>query len=114
MIQTTTYNRKPLTVEAVQVTDDNKEAIAEWCGGKILPHEHNGKMFVEIQVLHPLHKKQTRAFTSDWVLKSGQGYKIYSENAFLKGFEKAALSGAELEGPLAGVHVIPAQLSFQS
>lgn len=89
------FSRKPLVVEAIQVSADNMDDIASWCGGEVLTHEpkvHAGvgtpptKKYVRVNVLHPLNKKQTRAYVGDWVLKSGQGFKIYANNAFVKGF----------------------------
>lgn len=86
-METTTYNRKPLTVEAVQVTEDNLYDVAKWSGGDVHSALGSAKKYIEIAVLHPLHKKQTRASEGDWVLKSDQGFKIYADTAFQKGFE---------------------------
>lgn len=86
-MQTTTYKRKPLQVEAVQVTDENLYEVAQWCGGDVHTNP-SGKKHIQVAVLHPLHQKQTRASIGDWVLKSEQGYKIYADTAFQKGFEK--------------------------
>jgi hypothetical protein len=88
-MQTTTYNRKPLTVEAVQVTDENIYEVAKWCDGDVHTALGSGKKHIQVAVLHPLHKKQTRASVGDWVLKSDQGFKIYADTAFQKGFEEA-------------------------
>lgn len=87
IMQTQTYNRKPLTVEAVQVTDENLYDVAKWCGGEVRSHATPGKKFILVDVLHPLNSKQTKASPGDWVLKSDQGYKIYANSAFLKGFD---------------------------
>jgi hypothetical protein len=90
-MQTSVYNRKPLQVEAIQVTDDNLYEIAKWCGGDVHTHPVNSKKHIEVKVLHPLHKKQSRAAIGDWVLKSEQGFKIYADSAFRKGFEPAQM-----------------------
>lgn len=87
-MDTTTYYRKPLQVEAVQVTEENILEVAKWCKGKVY-EASNGKMTLEVKVLHPLHSNQTKAQEGDWVLKSSQGFKIYADSAFKKGFEKA-------------------------
>lgn len=85
-MQTTLYSRKPLMVEAIQVTEANTYEVAEWCGGEVYVAV-NGKKTIQVKVLHPLHSKQTKAQAGDWVLKSTQGYKIYADSAFRKGFE---------------------------
>lgn len=87
-MDTTTYYRKPLQVEAVQVTEENILEVAKWCKGKVY-EASNGKMTLEVKVLHPLHANQTKAQEGDWVLKSSQGFKIYADTAFKKGFDKA-------------------------
>lgn len=89
------YTRKPLSVQAIQVDADNMEAIAAWCGGKVLSHPprregQEPKKYVKVDVLNPLSKKQTRAYAGDWILKSNQGFKIYANSAFLKGFQHLA------------------------
>lgn len=94
-METTTYSRKPLLVEAVQMTDDNALAIAQWCGGSVYVAV-NGKTTIHVKVLHPLHSKQEKAQPGDWILKSTQGYKIYQDSAFKKGFELVEKDTAEL------------------
>lgn len=95
-MQTTMYERKPLVVEAVRVTAENLYEVAQWCGGEIHKALPSDQKFIEVAVLHPLHKKQTRANVGDWVLKSDQGFKIYADTAFQKGFHIAGtLYGAE-------------------
>lgn len=84
-MQTTTYSRKPLTVEAVQMTDDNALEIAQWCGGSVYV-ALNGKTTIHVKVLHPTQANHTKAQPGDWILKSSQGYKIYQDSAFKKGF----------------------------
>jgi len=88
-MQTVMYTRKPLTVEAVQVTDENLYEVAQWSGGDVNTNPHTGKKHIQVAVLHPLHQKQSRASVGDWVLKSSQGFKIYADTAFQKGFELA-------------------------
>jgi hypothetical protein len=85
-METTTYARKPLTVEAVQVTDENLLEVAKWCKGKI--YEKDGKMVLEVKVLHPMNIDQNKAHVGDWILKSKQGFKIYADSAFKKGYSE--------------------------
>jgi hypothetical protein len=33
----TTYRKKPIEIEAVQLLPDNRDAVAEWCGGHYSP-----------------------------------------------------------------------------
>jgi hypothetical protein len=94
------FARKSLTVEAIQVSLDNMDDVARWCGGVVKEHppKQEGqftKKYIQVDVLHPLSKKQTRAYVGDWILKSKQGFKIYANNAFQKGFEHLATVAKE-------------------
>ena len=82
MIETTTYVRKPLFVEAVKVTKENFEEIAKWCQGNIYG---NSEQFIKIRVFNPkIHKSQ--AFVGDWILYTDRGYMVYNEKTFLNQF----------------------------
>jgi len=89
------YVRKSFSVEAIQVTEENMADVAEWCGGKVLTASHqpdNGvssrpRMFIKVHVPNARSPRQTTAFVSDWILKSGQSFKIYTEKAFRSTFQ---------------------------
>jgi len=103
-VQTVKYVRKPLYVEAVQVTADNFMNVADWCqaligqkggeaghedrpndGFQVDPSRH----YIRIRVHNPQSKKQTMAFVGDWILYTEQGYKIYTDRAFQANFDRA-------------------------
>lgn len=102
IMQTNTYQRKPLTVEAVQVTEENLYEVAKWCEGDVRTHGATNKKFIQVDVLHPLNPKQTKAMIGEWVLKSDQGYKIYSDAAFKKGWELVGAVGMALQEAFQG------------
>jgi hypothetical protein len=87
-----TYVRKPFTVYAVQVTADNVEAVAAWCGGELDTKPATPKFpetrYVKVPVKRPLTHRQTLAYPGDWVLDNGTGFKVYTQNAFAKSFDK--------------------------
>lgn len=87
-MQTITYVRKPLTVEAVQVTQSNFYEVAAWVEGDVVT-DGGGKKFIEVKVLHPARRGHSQAYVGDWLLKSEAGYKIYADTAFKKGFDRA-------------------------
>ena len=94
------YTRKPFPVEAVQVTEENLNEVAEWCGGDIHAStktlrndagEETSKIklpFIKVDVHRPLNDRQTKAFVGDWVLKSESGFKVYTLKAFDNSFQK--------------------------
>jgi hypothetical protein len=96
---TNRYIRKPLYVEAVQVTNDNFADVAGWCQGdigflnstEILRFSEveidPTKQYIRIRVHNPQSVRQTKAFVGDWILYTERGYKIYTDKAFKDNFE---------------------------
>jgi len=85
-MKTKKFIRKPLYVDAIQVTKENLSEIAKWCGGNVFQSED----ISYIQVLHYKSKivPRTKAFVGDWVLESRNGYRVYTDKAFGKSFEE--------------------------
>ena len=87
MIETFFYIRKPLVVEAVQLTEKNLYEVAQWCEGDVKVVD--GERVIEVKVLHPNNKMQAIARPGSWILRSNQGFKIFNDKAFTRGFDKA-------------------------
>jgi hypothetical protein len=87
MLETRKYVRKPFEVEAVQVTPENIEAVAAWCGGTVSQEKPDGDRHIEVKVHRPMTPRQSKAFLGDWVLFAGTGYKCYTPRAFEKSFD---------------------------
>lgn len=90
-MKTEKYTRNPFVIDAVQVTDDNINEIAQWCSGDVRTAEIKpGKEdhYIKVRVQRPLNERQTQAFVGDWVLFAGTGYKVYTNKAFRKCFTK--------------------------
>lgn len=95
-IKTERYIRKPLIVDAVQVTEDNFMEIALWAGGRIMNNdgtEPDGPLDTKTQHIHiRVHNaktpRQQRAFVGDWILYTNRGYKVYTPKAFKHAFDK--------------------------
>lgn len=87
------YRRRPFSVEAIQLTAENVEDVANWCGGIIrtgvnpLNKQAGPGKYIKIEVKRALNDRQTRAYVGDWVLKAGGGFKIYTPLAFNESFE---------------------------
>jgi hypothetical protein len=97
-METTTYVRKPIYVEAVQVTEENFTEVAAWCQGAIVGKHglslgnlaEDKTKFIKVRVVNPQRPRQTKAFVGDWVLYSEyNGYKVYTEGAFRNSFDRA-------------------------
>jgi hypothetical protein len=91
------YVRKPLYVDAVQVTEENFSDIARWCFGEIgnideTPVDKSKdaeptKQYIHVRVHNPKNSRQTRAFVGDWILYTERGYKVYTTKAFTANFD---------------------------
>lgn len=95
-VVTQKYLRKPLVVDAVQVTAENFEAIAAWCQGDITNNDGSdvdgvnpGGQHVRVRVHNPKTPRQTKAYVGDWILYTDRGYKIYTQKAFKASFDPA-------------------------
>ena len=105
-VDTVRYVRKPLYVEAIQVTPENFADVARYCEGTIGDKENdpNGKQtesvdtvtidpqkqYILVKVHNPQSQRQTKAMLGDWILKTDRGLKIYTDRAFTDNFVKAA------------------------
>lgn len=87
MLKTQKYDRKPFSVEAVRVTQENLMEVLEWCAGVLFPASGKLGPFVKVEVRRPISERQTRAYIGDWVLKAGSGFKVYNDRAFFEAFQ---------------------------
>lgn len=74
------YHRIPFNVEAVQVTPENRQEVAEWCGGTV--DESKAGHPIDVPTFKPISSRHTTAFEKDWVVKSELGFKVYTPAAF--------------------------------
>lgn len=90
MINTVKFVRKPLFVDAVQVTQENFDEISDWCQGEIHSEENTNSLnqYIRVRVHNPKSPRQTKAYVGDWILYTERGYKVYTEKAFFASFER--------------------------
>lgn len=90
-IATQKYVRKPFLADAIQVTAENMEELAQWCGGSIQTEKRgHGKpdaRYIKVDVKSPLNDRQTKAYGDDWLVFSKGGFKVYTNRAFHACFE---------------------------
>lgn len=67
------YRKKPVTIEAHQLTDDaDWDEIATWCGGELVNHQDPSDEYTTTLVIHTL-EGDMRADEDDWIIKGVQG-----------------------------------------
>lgn len=102
------YVRKPLYVDAVQVTKENFIDVARWCFGEIVPNNPDTDLqvledpnpdecHIHVRVHNPKNAKQTQAHVGDWILYTERGYKVYTTKAFLANFDKVKTGAEEVQ-----------------
>jgi hypothetical protein len=86
------FVRKPFVVEGVEVTAENLEEVAAWCGGEVRTSSgrrgYRVQQYLKVPVKNPLNDRQTRAYVGDWVLSAGTGFKVYTQKAFSSNFDE--------------------------
>lgn len=85
-MKTQKYIRKPMYVEAVQVTAENLLQVMKWCGGTAFD-QFEGPAFIKV-LGYRSKLLPTKAFVGDWVLSGPHGFRVYSDTAFKKTFEQ--------------------------
>lgn len=95
MLTPVKYSRKPFDVEAVKLTPENIEEVAQWCGGEVRTSDlsksggqEGYQQYIKVPVKRPLNDRQTRAYYDDWVVAAGGSFKVYTPKAFVSSFEK--------------------------
>lgn len=91
------YIRKPLIVEAVQVTEENFEIVKRWCIGTVCNNNETfvnpaaplnpATQYIRVRVHHPKNSSQTKAYVGDWILYTDRGYKVYKTRPFQENFD---------------------------
>lgn len=96
-----TFARKTFYVKGVEVTHENMQQVAKWCGGSVrtnkreIDDHHNtvDEKYIKVKVHRPLTDRQTMAFVGDYVLRGesdGSNFKVYNPKAFRTAFEHVA------------------------
>lgn len=97
-IATTKYVRKPMYVDAVQVTEDNFLEVRKWCQGEVNDKEGRAikginadpkQHHIKVRVHQPKTPRQQKAYVGDWVLYTEWGYKVYTSKSFERSFDLA-------------------------
>jgi len=76
--------KKPVEVEAFQLTQDNAKKISEWCNGRLVEHSDNFEKYIQILTLEGI----MTARNGDYIIKGvhGEFYPCYPE-IFEKSYE---------------------------
>jgi len=86
------FSRKTFNVEAIQVTVENMQEVAEWCGGSVKGYDsvHDSPhVYIQVPVMPSKTKtyRPNQAFVKSWVVKTNQGWTVYTKKGFGVSFE---------------------------
>ena len=113
-MKTNQYVRKPFFVDAVQVTEENMAEVAKWCNGTLeAGDDARPDPYIHVDVKRPLAERQTRAFVGDWILSSGNGFKVYTNVSFEKNFEDVNHKLSELTDVLDKLNLVTRSLEHR-
>lgn len=99
MIEPIKVQRKTFRADAVQVTAENMEAVAEWCGGVVnsrpvdpyrdalFPDKDWHRQWVEVQISH---SAKGRAYEDDWITFRDDNigfYRVYHDKDYREIFQ---------------------------
>ena len=82
--------RNSFSVEAVQVTGENIRAVASWCEGSVGQTQSKTypKAYIGLCTVQYNKVRQTKAYVSDWILKTDEGFKHYRDQSFRTTYSK--------------------------
>lgn len=83
-----TYTRKPFTVEAVEITEENIENVAKLIGVEGEVRDKDGAKYITVdkRIVPNIH----RAFVGWWLTRMGDNLRCYSPKIFTDQFELAS------------------------
>lgn len=89
-IATTNFTRNTFPVEAVRLTKDNLSEVVEWCDGELRETENNRKHLKLKYKRNGTHlpARLFNGYVGDWVVRSGNSFKIYTNKSFNNTFTK--------------------------
>lgn len=91
-IVTATFERKTFRVQAIRVTAENMQELAEWTGGELgvtNASYDEGRPFVNVPVGHVNGRERlARAYVGNWItrLSEGNNFRVYKDKSFVEAF----------------------------
>lgn len=84
------YDRKPQTVEAVQLSRANQGIVKRWAKATEIPlgsrHAEDTETVLQVRVLTG---EVVSVYSGDWLVKTQEGIEVFSDWAFRRTYELA-------------------------
>ena len=82
------WRKKPAIIDAVMITHDNVQQVADWCNGTAVV-EHDGVRVKDVAVLIPTLEGVMRGDEGDFIIRGVQGeFYPCKASIFLETYEK--------------------------
>ena len=94
------YVRKPFTVKAVEVTEENFEEVAAFCGKSIQVTQKGDRFILVNRRIIPTG---TKIFVGWWITVMDDNIRCYPPKSFDSQFALVAESGSSLDGAFAAL-----------
>ena len=83
-VEFTTYKRKPFEIEAIEITAENMDELAQYIG-TVQTNGKDGSKFIEVD--RKLIPNLWRVYVGFYLTRVGKNYRCYSKKAFRDQFE---------------------------
>jgi len=85
--------RKTFDIEYAEVTEDNMQEVATWCGGVVGRGDAGENLFIRLLDTNAMNATQTKAFAGDVVVKHLElhTFKKFTAKAFEKSYESVVI-----------------------
>ncbi len=83
--------RKSFAAKAVRVTEENMQAVAEWCGGYVSSTraiDPGDRHFVYVPYKRSVNSKWIPAFPGNWVTLAHNRFSVHRNSVFLGTFDR--------------------------
>lgn len=93
------FTRYSFDVVAERATEENMLELALWCGGIIAVNDgafpDRSEHYIQVPVRRARNFMQTMAFAGDWIVRFGNSFKVYTDEAFKRDFHGSAKTPEE-------------------
>jgi hypothetical protein len=84
------WTKKSFDVQAAQVTEQDMETIAEWCGGRIYIQHNEGEerqFYIQFTGIQHKEKKEIKAFVGDWITFVRDEFRLFHDTQFKRAYD---------------------------
>lgn len=87
IVEFETYDRRTFEIQAIRITNENMQDIAEMCMGGIgRPTSEDVRPYVNVPVMIDKRVVRQKAHVGDYLTYNGKEFKVYTKKSFAAAF----------------------------